>query len=353
MVDRLREFKKSGKILGVIAIADYQPESSSNQWMAEAVDHLKTRFPGARILVFSGNYHASKLPAGSDDKAASLLNPADVASIDILGAPGGTAWDVRDAGPGIHPAGGVEHAPGVVEVEPGAPARLKERGFDYVAYLGIPTTASEPALAKAFALTAPVRDAFATVEDEQNKLPPAKDDRERLERMLDLDQDGRNALSGLNFATLPQEQQMAAQDLVRNEINTRDLSDQKALKAMMPAKGWFDKSRYGSKAATAAFLIVQHAVNDPDLMRTALKRMEPLVKTGEVDGEDYGLLYDRVSLEFDHRPQRYGSQVECKDGKWQPRSLEDPARVDLRRKAAGFHMTEEEYIQHFAGRPCQ
>jgi hypothetical protein len=121
---------------------------------------------------------------------------------------------------------------------------------------------------------------------------------------------------------------------------------------MMPATGWFTRSKYGKRASDAAFLIVQHAVNDPDLMRDGLKRMTPFVGTGEIDDQQYALLYDRISLQFDYKPQRYGSQVVCRAGTWQPDTLEDPDHVDERRKAVGMRQTEAEYLKYFGKMPC-
>ena len=88
------------------------------------------------------------------------------------------------------------------------------------------------------------------------------------------------------------------------------------------------------------------------LMRTTVAKLEPMVAKGEADGPDYALMFDRVSLEFDHKPQRYGSQINCKDGHPQPMDLEDPARVDERRKAMGFKQTEAEYLALFSDMKC-
>jgi len=202
------------------------------------------------------------------------------------------------------------------------------------------------------AVVAPVHEAFVKAEAEQAKLPPAKTDSERLERMLDLDQAGRKVYVQIDFSKLPRDEQLLAQGAAWRDIETHDLADQKVLKAMIPAEGWFTSPPYSRKAITAAFLIVQHAVDDPALMRDTLKRMEPLVKAGQADGPSYGLLFDRVSLQFDHKPQRYGSQVQCIAGQWQPNNLEDPADVDARRKTMGFVETEAEYLKHFADNPC-
>ena len=210
-----------------------------------------------------------------------------------------------------------------------------------------------PALSPATqALIAPVHEAFVKADANEARLPPANTDSERLERMLDSDQAGRKVFVQIDFSKVPRDEQLSAQAAAWQDIEAHDLADQKALKAMMPAQGWFSSPPYSAKAVTAAFLIVQHAGRDSELQHEVLKRMAPLAGRGH-DGEQYGMLYDRVSLDFDHKPQRYGSQVECKAGRWQPHTLEDPAHVDARRKAMGFQETEAAYLKRFAGMPCQ
>ena len=210
-----------------------------------------------------------------------------------------------------------------------------------------------PLSQQAAAAIAPVHDAYARVAAAQAALPLAKTDRERLERLLDEDQAGRGALERVDLHVLSEPERRAATDAMWREILTHDLTDQEALKAMMPTRGWFKRSDYGAKAATAAFLIVQHAVNDPALMRDVLARMKPLVASGEASGQDYALLYDRISLTFDHKRQLYGSQVQCRDGAWVAYDLADPARVDARRKAMGFDEDEAAYLAHFDNKECR
>lgn len=220
-----------------------------------------------------------------------------------------------------------------------------------------PATAADlaggaPLSSRAAAAIVPVHAAYAKVAAEQAKQAPPASDRDRLERLLDEDQAGRAALAKIDLTSLLDADRKAASKAIWHEILTHDLADQRLLKTMMPARGWFVRSRYGEKAATAAFLIVQHAVNDPALMRDALARMKPLVAGGEVRGPDYALLHDRISLEFDHKPQLYGSQVACSGGKWVPSDLADPAHLDARRKAMGFDKSEAEYLDYFKDQPC-
>jgi hypothetical protein len=213
---------------------------------------------------------------------------------------------------------------------------------------------AEPQLSpQAQALITPIHAAFVKVETDQAILPPPKDDRERLERMEDLDQVGREAFVKIDFSVLPKDEQKAARVAAFAEINAHDLADQAALKELIARDGWITRSNYGEKASEAAFLIVQHAVNDPALMRSTLALLGPLAASGEVDGGQYALLYDVVALEFDHAPQRYGSQLQCVNGVLTPSQLEDPARVDERRKAIGMKETEAEYLKNFGDNICK
>jgi hypothetical protein len=349
LAERLRQLKQAGRIQDVELFDVQEDGKTRDQGMADDLMAVVNSHPDAVVLAYSGNVHNMGAPFGNQVPARSLLPAGTATSVDIIGGAGGRSWNY---GTGDHPSGGTDHAPGVVPATTPESALYARQGYDYVAFLGKPTTASAPALAEAFALAAPVHDAFVKAEAEQAALPPAKTDSERLERMLDLDQVGRNVIVHIDFSTLPPDQRLPGQFVANRDIQAHDLADQKALKAMMPATGWFTQPEYSAKAVDAAFLIVQHAANDPDLMRDALKRMEPLVKTGRVKGESYALLYDRVSLFFDHKPQRYGSQVECKAGHWQPQNLEDPDHVDERRKAVGMVMTEADYLKYFADHPC-
>ncbi|AVQ04419.1 hypothetical protein B7G68_11035 [Caulobacter segnis] len=178
----------------------------------------------------------------------------------------------------------------------------------------------------------------------QAALPPPANDAEKLERMGRLDQVGRRVLVTIDLSLLPPEEMNAARKAMWDPVEEADAENEKALLAMAPPEGWFLKSRYGDKAAKAAFMIVQHS--NLELWRRFVPVLEPLVAKGEVDGQNYGLMYDRLALN-EGRPQRYGSQVVCEAGKWAPDRLEDPETVDERRKAMGFPQSMAEYLAYF------
>lgn len=205
---------------------------------------------------------------------------------------------------------------------------------------------------EAAAMVALVHLAYAEVDKRLAALPPPSTDRERLERLFEIDQAGRNAMQTIDLSQLSEEDQEEAIKDIAGQITGHDLADQAALKKMLPKQGWFKKSEIGEKAEIAAFLIVQHAVNDAALMHATLAKIEAAAKRGDASGDRFALLYDRIALEFDHKPQRYGSQVACADGLWAPLGLEDPVHLDDLRHALGLE-PEADYLKTFETAPCE
>lgn len=143
----------------------------------------------------------------------------------------------------------------------------------------------------------------------------------------------------------------SANAAVRNSAAIRlhdaDRDNTAWLKATITERGWFTTSRDGPEAASAAWLLTQHADQDPGFQREVLALMEPLAKTGEVQPADYALMFDRVAVNAGE-PQRFGSQVVCSLGGPEPFPIEEPAdEVDARRAAYGLPPLAE-YLASFA-----
>ncbi|MDB5469917.1 MAG: hypothetical protein JWR84_1477 [Caulobacter sp.] len=212
-----------------------------------------------------------------------------------------------------------------------------------------PAFAADAALSpQAQALVAPVKDALDAERARQAALPPPTDDSEKLIRMGAMDQVGRRVLTKIDLTTLPPEEIAGARKAIWAPVEAADAENLKALLKMVPKDGWFLRSRYGDKAAAAAFHIIQHS--DVAQWKRFVPVLEPLVVTGEIDGQSFGLMYDRLAIS-EGRPQRYGSQMKCEAGKWVPEKLEDPARVEEWRKAMGFPWTFAEYLEHWKTYP--
>jgi hypothetical protein len=115
------------------------------------------------------------------------------------------------------------------------------------------------------------------------------------------------------------------------------------LKGVVERRGWPGRSLVGAEASNAAFLIVQHAVQDSAFQARALALMEHGVAAGEVAGSDVAMLADRVAV---HRgqPQRYGTQAKLLNGRIILEPIADSAHVDQRRAALGL-LPLREYVR--------
>jgi hypothetical protein len=105
------------------------------------------------------------------------------------------------------------------------------------------------------------------------------------------------------------------------------------MKEIVAAKGWPGKSLVGKDGASAAWLLVQHADLDVPFQKLCLARMEPMLKTGEIEAKDYAYLVDRVAV-AEKRKQTYGTQLD--EHHREPWPIEDEAHVDERRKSVGL-----------------
>lgn len=196
------------------------------------------------------------------------------------------------------------------------------------------------------ALIAPVHEAIVKARAELAALPPPKDDTEKLLRMETLDQAPRKVIQ-IDYSKIPPSEKAAAQAAIWAEIKLIDDANLKTLLAMLPPEGWFTIDRYGKEGSKAAFLIVQHA--DLAQWRRFVPVLEKLAAQGQVKGGDYALMYDRLALN-ENRPQRYGSQMVCKAGKYVPSPIEDPDHIDQRRATLGM-TPYKDYLALFADDP--
>ncbi len=109
------------------------------------------------------------------------------------------------------------------------------------------------------------------------------------------------------------------------------------MKEIVAQHGWPTRSLVGKDGAAGAWLLVQHADLDVPFQKLCLAKMEPLVKTGEVEPKNWAYLVDRVAV-AEKRKQVYGTQF---DGQRRPRPIEDEAHVDERRKSVGLGTLDE------------
>ena len=108
------------------------------------------------------------------------------------------------------------------------------------------------------------------------------------------------------------------------------------LAAIMREVGWPGRTLAGTEAANAAWLVLQHAIGDPVVMRRGLELVRTAAESGDVDPIQVAMLEDRVRT-FSGQPQRYGTQFDWDAlGEMSPKPIEEPDTVDERRRAIGL-----------------
>jgi hypothetical protein len=108
------------------------------------------------------------------------------------------------------------------------------------------------------------------------------------------------------------------------------------LAAVIDEVGWPGRSLVGTDGAQAAWLIVQHAIGEPALLRRALPLLRTAAAAGEATLLQVAMLEDRIRVS-EGRPQRYGTQFDWDStGEMSPHPIENPECVDERRRAIGL-----------------
>jgi len=104
------------------------------------------------------------------------------------------------------------------------------------------------------------------------------------------------------------------------------------IEAIFDQVGFSDVQMVGRDGVSTAFLLVQHATDDPTFQRRALDLAKPLVESRQMSKQQYAALTDRVLL-AEGKQQLYGTQTEVVKDKVVLRPLTDPDNVDARRAA--------------------
>ncbi|HTQ09958.1 MAG TPA: DUF6624 domain-containing protein [Fimbriimonadaceae bacterium] len=127
------------------------------------------------------------------------------------------------------------------------------------------------------------------------------------------------------------------------EMHRIDREDTAEMKRIVDQFGWPTITAFGKEGAFDAWLIVQHADQDPRFQERCLTLMAALLPRKEVDSENYAYLADRVSVKKTGR-QLYGTQCKIVNGKVILDPVIDPRRLDRRRKAMGM-MPIQQYLK--------
>lgn len=124
-----------------------------------------------------------------------------------------------------------------------------------------------------------------------------------------------------------------------------DDANTKRLAEIVDKQGWPEQSKAGKKAATAAFLVVQHA--ELDQQKRFLPLLRDSVARGEAQPQNLALLEDRIKMR-EGKPQIYGSQIALDPAtrKLSFHAIDDEINLDKRRAAVGLEPLSE-YAKRF------
>ena len=110
----------------------------------------------------------------------------------------------------------------------------------------------------------------------------------------------------------------------------------KTLDHIISEWGWPGRSLVGDDGAEAAWLVLQHAIGHPELLRNCLPLLQTAAEAGDVPASHPAYLEDRICC-FEDRPQPYGTQLDWdENGELSPLPLQDAERVDELRAAVGL-----------------
>jgi hypothetical protein len=113
------------------------------------------------------------------------------------------------------------------------------------------------------------------------------------------------------------------------------------LREIMDAHGWPGHHLAGEDGAKAAWLIAQHAIGEPPFQRRCLELLQAAADAGDIPAWQAAYLEDRIRV-FEGKPQRYATQFEIGDDGWPvPCEIEEPEKVDERRRAVGIESLAE------------
>lgn len=124
-------------------------------------------------------------------------------------------------------------------------------------------------------------------------------------------------------------------DTYHPEMEKVHLANAKKLKALIVKNGFPVLSNAGETGVRLSWLIIQHSISWPDFMKECLIEIRLAAGQNDYPLELLAYTEDRVAY-FEGRPQLYGTNADWIDGELKTTPIEDPSKVNLRRKGMGL-----------------
>jgi len=123
-------------------------------------------------------------------------------------------------------------------------------------------------------------------------------------------------------------------DATRGHFERVDSANTARLKEILAETDFEDLAAISRSLAQSAVTLVSHSP-DADFQRGLLPTFERMARAGTLNADAFANLYDDVTLN-DRGVQRYGMNMDCQNGAWTPKPLEDAEQVDARRAEIGL-----------------
>lgn len=116
----------------------------------------------------------------------------------------------------------------------------------------------------------------------------------------------------------------------------------KILNDVIDTIGYPTIDKVGKEASEASWLVIQHAIGQPELMKKSAALLERAVIENKADPKNLAYLTDRIAV-FEGKPQLYGTQFDWdENGKLSPNLYDDLTKVNERRNSIGLNTLEEQ-----------
>jgi len=127
-------------------------------------------------------------------------------------------------------------------------------------------------------------------------------------------------------------------ELTKADAVSVDKMNRDRLKEIIREFGFPTRQLVGKDAMQGIFLIIQHSDMDTEWQKEQLTSIERAVKQGDMDGQSYAYLYDRIKINSGEK-QLYGTQfknVDPVNRKVELADTEDVENLDRRRMEVGM-----------------
>lgn len=124
-------------------------------------------------------------------------------------------------------------------------------------------------------------------------------------------------------------------DAYHPEMEKVHIANAKILMKLIDKMSFPVLSNAGSEGVRSSWLIIHHSISFPHFMKDGLIQMRLAAAEKDYPLDLLAYTEDRVAY-FEGRPQLYGTSFDWIDGELKPTPIEDPEKLEVRRRSLGL-----------------